>query len=70
MKKPRTQTEWQQRNKDKVNKYNARYRKSKIRIGLTIDKEVAERISAIKDPSQSYGEWLRPIIDNLLANQC
>ncbi len=70
MKKPRTQTEWQQRNKDKVNKYNARYRKSKIRIGLTIDKEVAERILAIKDPSQSYGEWLRQIIDNLLANQC
>ncbi|MBS9387059.1 MAG: hypothetical protein HEQ24_23795 [Dolichospermum sp. BR01] len=70
MKKPRTQTEWQQRNKDKVNKYNARYRKSKIRIELTIDKEVAERISAIKDPSQSYGEWLPQIIDNLLANQC
>jgi len=64
MKKPRTQTEWQQRNKDKVNKYNSRYRESKIRIGLTIDKEVAERISAIKDPSQSYGEWLRQIIDN------
>jgi hypothetical protein len=68
MKKPRTQTEWQQRNKDKVNKYNSRYRESKIRIGLTIDKEVAERISAIKDPSQSYGEWLHQIIDNLLAN--
>lgn len=68
MKKPKAQTEWQQRNKDKVNKYGAKYREGKVRIGLTIDKEVAEKISAIKDPSQSYGEWLRQVIDNLLAN--
>ncbi|AFZ23268.1 hypothetical protein Cylst_0944 [Cylindrospermum stagnale PCC 7417] len=68
MKKPKSQTEWQQRNKDKVNKYGAKYREGKIRIGLTIDNELAEKILKIKHPEQSYAAWLRQLIDEKLAN--
>lgn len=68
MKKPKSQTEWQQRNKDKVNKYGAKYREGKIRIGLTIDNELAEKILKIKHPEQNYAAWLRQLIDEKLAN--
>ncbi|MCE2699216.1 MAG: hypothetical protein LW859_38015 [Anabaena sp. 49633_E8] len=47
--------EWQQRNADKTRAYTAKYEASRVKVSVTLKKEIAEQIDKIKPPSQTYG---------------
>jgi hypothetical protein len=46
--------EWQQRNADKTRAYTAKYEASRVKVSVTLKKEIAEQIDKIKPPSQTY----------------
>jgi YbbR domain-containing protein len=47
--------EWQQRNADKTRAYTAKYEASRVKVSVTLKKEIAEQIDKIKPRLQKKG---------------
>ncbi|MBS9383829.1 MAG: hypothetical protein HEQ24_06145 [Dolichospermum sp. BR01] len=60
--------EWQQRNADKTKAYTAKYEASRVKVSVTLKKEIAEQIDKIKPPSQTYGGWIRELVEKYIDN--
>ncbi|NJR16689.1 MAG: hypothetical protein HC785_13945 [Calothrix sp. CSU_2_0] len=56
--------EWQQQNADKTRAYTAKYQENKIRATVILSLEIAEKIDKIKPPEQSYGGWIRELVES------
>lgn len=67
MKKPKSQTEWQERNRKKTALYAAKYRQGKTKIEILLDEETTLAINTLKHSEQSYAAWVRQLIRERLA---
>jgi hypothetical protein len=64
MKKPKEQTEWQRRNRDKVSGYTNKYLENKVKATVILTSDIAKKIDKIKPASQTYGRWVRELVEN------
>jgi hypothetical protein len=61
--------QWQRSNKDKVHQYQRNYMKDKTQASVVLEAWVKEQIDAVKDPDQTYGNWLRSLAENWARQQ-
>ncbi len=59
---------WQQDNALKARGYTAKYLESKIKATVILTKEMAEQIDKLKPPSQTYGGWIRELVEMYINN--
>lgn len=62
-------TLWQKAHKDKVKEYQNAYMKDKTQASVVLDAWVVEEIDKMKEPGQSYGNWVRRLVEDWAENQ-
>ncbi|GAB1540239.1 hypothetical protein NUACC21_29080 [Scytonema sp. NUACC21] len=61
---------WQKGNRDKVKKYVAKYDKSRAKTTVYLEKWVTEQIDKVKEPEQTYGNWVRLHVEEWAKIKC
>lgn len=60
---------WQKTHKDKVKQYHDTYMKDKTQATVVLEAWVVEEIDKAKEPGQSYGNWVRRLVEDWAKNQ-
>ena len=63
MPKKESEKLWQIAHKDKVSEYGKRYRTKKTTAKVVIEPWLKEEIDKVKDPNQTYGNWVRQLVE-------
>lgn len=50
---------WQDRNRDKARQYSAKYSANRKKVTIYLEDWVTEEIDQVKEPGQTYGNWVR-----------
>ena len=61
--------EWRQRNAHKNRQYSAKYNENNTVVTVVLKPWVVEFVNKIKDPSESYGGWVRKQIESIAEKQ-
>ena len=64
MPKNLSQKLWQKAHKDKVSQYQQTYMKNKTQATVVLESWVMEAIDKVKQPRQTYGNWIRLMIED------
>ncbi|GAA6616522.1 hypothetical protein [Scytonema sp. NUACC26] len=55
---------WELAHKDKVSEYGKKYRQKKAQATVVLEDWVREKIDKVKVPNQTYGNWLRLLVED------
>ena len=60
---------WYKAHPDKVKQYYKQYMKDKTQASVVLDAWVRDKIDSAKQPNQSYGNWIRLLLEDWASNQ-
>ncbi len=63
MPKKESEKLWQKAHKDKVSEYEKRYREKKATAKVVIEPWLKDEIDKVKAPEQTYGNWVRLLVE-------
>ncbi len=63
MAKNKYQKTWELNHPDKVKEYNDKYMKSKTQAKIILEPWGRDAIDIVKPPSQTYGNWIRQLLE-------
>lgn len=69
MPKTKYQKIWEQKNKHKIAEYRTQYMKDKTQASIVLETWVKEEIDRVKIPEQSYGNWIRLLVEDWARKQ-
>ncbi len=69
MPKHESEKRWQKEHKDKIKTYQQNYLKDKIHAGVVLDSWVVAEIDTFKPPNQTYGGWVRQLVEDWAKSQ-
>lgn len=69
MPKNELQKLWYKSHKDKKKQYQEKYMKDKVLAGVVLEKWIQEEINKVKASSQTYGSWIRELVEDWARQQ-
>lgn len=69
MAKNKYQKKWELNHPDKVKQYNEKYMTDKTQAKILLEPWVKEAIDKVKEPNQTYGGWIRQLIEQWACSQ-